>query len=176
MQNVSFNRRRFLTVGGVSAAAILLVGCNLTPAQVNTALSAAASDAQTIAAGLSGAMSSLATLQIPGLTTTTIGKVQTAIAAIVTVANGLSGATSTNTAQPLVQQLEGDVNAVVDALAGLPLPAEIELPLQAAAVLLPLIETAVGMVVSQVTSAAKMRATTPMTPAQARALLIGASK
>ena len=176
MQNVSFNRRRFLTVGGVSAAAILLVGCNLTPAQVNTALSAAASDAQTIAAGLSGAMSSLATLKIPGLTATTIGKVQTAIAAIVTVANGLSGATSTNTAQPLVQQLEGDINAVVDALAGLPLPAEIELPLQAATVLLPLIETAVGMVVSQVTSAAKMRATTPMTPAQARALLIGASK
>ena len=168
----ALSRRQFFAVSGVSGAALLLAGCDL-----NGALSAAATDAQTIAAGLSGAMASLSSLNIPGLTPATVTKVQTAIAAIVTVSKSLSGATSTNSAQPLVQQLEGDVNAVVDALAGLSLPAEISLPLQAAAVLLPVIESAVGLAVSQISSATSAKAkASPMTADQARALLIGASK
>jgi hypothetical protein len=167
-------RREIISRTALVGAGVTLFGC--TAAQVNSALSQVATDAQTLSAGLSGAMASLSTLNIPGLTPTIIGRVQTAIASVVTVANALSGATSTNSAQPLVQQLEGDVNAVVDALAGLPLPAEIELPLQAAAVLLPVIETAVGLAISQVTASARLRATAPMSAAQARAILTGAAK
>lgn len=163
-------RREVLRTGAIGAPAILLVGCNGLTA--NQAIGQAAQDAATIAAGLKGSLTSLAALNIQGLTPDKLQAVGLAVAGIQTVATALSMASSSSQARPLVQQLEADLNAVVDTLAGLPLPPQISLPLQAAAILLPVIETAVGMAVTQLNPPA---AAVAMTADQARAILIGAA-
>jgi len=74
-------------------------------------------------------------------------------------------AATTATAQPVVSRVEADVNAVIAVLAGLPLPAPLPTVLEAASVLLPIIEAAVGM-----TTLVGITPAT-MTPRQARAAL-----
>lgn len=86
------------------------------------------------------------------------------------VAKALTSAATTTTAQPLVQKVENDVNAVMDAVAALPgLPLALSGILQAATVLLPIIEASVGLAVP-VATASRAKAT-GMTPDEARALL-----
>ena len=60
-------------------------------------------------------------------------------------------------------------------MAGLPLPPQIQLALQAASVLLPVIEAAVGLLLpaQPAAPAARLAAASALTPDQARALLIG---
>lgn len=173
---LNLNRRALLqrsTCGmALLATSALLAACN--PGQVAQISSEVASDAGIIASGLQGALAGLTTLGIAGLTPAKAQTVGDAIAGIKSIASALAGAATASAAQPMVQQLEADLNAIVAALAGLPLPPQIALPLQAATVLLPIIEAAVGMVISNVSA---LRAAQPgMTADQARALLIGSGK
>ena len=159
------NRRRLLIT-----APIFLTSCSLVGLTPNQALQQAALDGQTIAAGFKAMLPQLATVEkINAATTAKVGQY---IADLQTVAANLAIATTTAAASPAVQQLEADINAIVTTLAGLPLPPQISLALQAAAILLPTIETAVGLAIQPPPPAlaAKLRAN-PMTTDAARIYL-----
>jgi hypothetical protein len=66
--------------------------------------------------------------------------------------------------------IEADVNALVASLAGLPLPPPAPTVLQAAEVLLPVVEAAVGLILPQ----PPVTARAAMTAAEARLVLKGA--
>lgn len=155
-----------------SGAGLTLWGC----ATANQVASTVAQDASLIATGLKGALANLGALNIPGLTADKVMTIGLAVAGLQTVATSLLMATTTAVAQPLVQQIETDLNAIVGALAGLPLPPPISTALQAAAILLPVIETAIGMVLpptAPATPAARLAASVTMTADQARLILKG---
>lgn len=140
-------------------------------ATLDTTLATVAADTNTIALGLKGVLAQLGTLNIPGLTTSVMATVGTAISSLQSVAAAIAGTTTTAAAQPLVQKIESYVNTVVGALALLPLPPPISTALEAAAILLPLIETAVGLATNSVM---RPRGVMPgMTPDQARLILAG---
>lgn len=150
----------------VSPAALALYGC----ANANQIAATVAIDASTIATGLQGALANISTLNISGLTADKLQTVGLALAGLKSVATALALATTNAQAQPLVQQMETDLNAIVGALAALPLPPQISVALQAAAILLPVIEAAIGMVLPPPTAPATSAA---MTPDQARLILQG---
>lgn len=151
---------------------MFLASCSLAGLTPNQALQQVALDAQTIAASYKAMLPQLATIEkIPAATVAKVGQY---IADIQAIAASLAIATTTSAALPSVQQLEADLNAIVAALAGLPLPPAIGLALQAAAILLPVIETSVGLVATPPPPAiaAKLKAQ-PMTTDQARTYLKG---
>lgn len=158
-----FTRRQLLAGAAAFPFVAALAGCAGTTA-AGSALQQAISDAGLIATGLAGALKQLAaaSFSAPILVkaTTAVADIQAAVAA-------LASAASATAAQPLVQRIGADVNAVVGVLAGLPLPAPVSTALTAASVLLPVIEAAVGIVVSAVAPHAQ----SAMTPAQARRAL-----
>jgi hypothetical protein len=133
-------------------------------------IAAVAADANTIARGLKGVLAQLGTLSVPGLTPSVISSVGVAVSEIQAIATSLAGVTSTAAAQPLVQKIETYLNTIVTALAALPLPAPIATALQAATILLPIIEVTVGLVVPP--SAA---APGTMSAAEARLILRGSA-
>ena len=100
-----------------------------------------------------------------GIPAATASSATTLLAEAIGVAKSISASLTATAAQPLVRQVEADVNAAIQALASLSLPKSVSAVLQAAQVLLPVIETAVGLMVPA--------AATPnaMSPAQARAIL-----
>jgi hypothetical protein len=130
-----------------------------------------AADANTIAGGLQGVLAQLGPLNVPGLTPSVISTVGVAVSQIQTVAASISGVTSAAAAQPLVQKIETYLNTIVAALAGLPLPPPVSTALQAAAILLPIIEVAVGLVVQQAAKAAPGA----ISPDEARMILRGSA-
>lgn len=152
------NRRHFLASAGALAGIAALAGC----ATGSPPLAQVVADVQTIASGLSGAIEKLPPGIIPGGTPSVI---TAALADLQAVAASIGAADTAAAAQPLVQRVAVDVNVVVGALASLPLPAPVSTAFQAAMVLLPVIEAAVGMMVPA--------GATPgaMTPAQARVVL-----
>lgn len=127
-----------------------------------------AQDVNILATGLNGVLTQLGNISILGLTPAIMSTVGSAIASIQALAVSISTATSTAAAQPLVQKIETYVNTVVSALAVLPLPPAIALALQAASILLPIIETAVGLLVT-----AKPMLGNAMNPDEARIILRG---
>lgn len=151
-------RRKLLA--GVSALA--LGGCaSFSTGQI-------ASDASNLAAGLQGMMAQLGQLAL-NIPTTVMSAVGTAITSLQKAADAVAGVYTTASALPLVQQIAGYVNAVVAALSSVPgIPTAIQLILQAAQAILPIIEAAVGMVVTAVSA-------TAMSPTQARQILTGAA-
>lgn len=173
-------RRFFLAIGTVLSLAAC--GTMADPStwfagkSVNQVLAVVAQDASTIAGGLRGALPAIGAAS--GMTPANIANVGVIIADIQSVAGQLATSASTTAAQPLVQQLAGDVNAVIAALQGVTtLPPQVQLVLTAASVLLPVIMTAVDLLtpppVAVVAQARK--ATHPLSPDEARAILIGAS-
>lgn len=141
------------------SAPILLAGCatGQTPSQVTAQV---LTDINLEASGLANALPLMTTL--PAATKTQaaalIAKVQAAAAT-------MSAAVSKAAAQATVTQIETDVNALVGLLAGMPLPPQVSGVLQAAVVLLPIIEAGVGMAVPV------GAAPGAMSPAQARLTL-----
>lgn len=145
----------------------LALGACSTLTKANAAVAAASSDVTIIANGLGDVLTQLGSLgNIPADVISTVTK---AVSGIKAVASSLSGAATETAAQPLVQQIEGYVNAVVSTLAGLSnlLPSPITLALQGASVLLPVIEGAIGMLTTTAPTASAMR----MTSAEARLAL-----
>lgn len=130
-----------------------------------------ASDVGLIATAFQAALPNFA--KIVGISPTQLATINADVTDLVQVSGEIAKVAGDNQAQPLVQRVEGDVNGIVGVLAGLPLPAPISTALEAAGVLLPVIEAAVGLVVTPPTATALYAAHSHMTPDQARAVLEG---
>jgi hypothetical protein len=155
-------RRSFFAAILASSA---LVACSTI---TDSGVANAATDAALIADGLAAVDVQLGNLGVIDPKTMTV--IGSALGSVQSVATALAKVTDKAAAQPLVTKLETYVNAFVSAAAGIPLlPPSIQLALQAASILLPVIEVAVGLVLP---SAPKASAAT-MTPAQARLVLKG---
>lgn len=136
------NRRNFLV-----AAPLFLAACQTTTPFDQT-LAKVVSDVNILATGLKGVLTQLTTTNVLGLTSTVLNTITTAISNIQAIAGAIGQVTSIAATQPLIQKIESYVNTVVAALAALPLPPAIAMALQAASILLPIIETAVGLLVT----------------------------
>lgn len=166
------NRRelfRSSSVIALIATAGLAGGCSLLQGGSGTSISQVVSDLQLIAQSLTAALPSFS--KIVGIPPATLSKIQDWVAQIVAAAQGVASAASAAAAQPYVQQVESIINAILGALAGLPLPTSVETVLAAVGALLPVIEVAVGLVAPQGTPVASMAARHPMSAAQARMVL-----
>jgi hypothetical protein len=119
-----------------------------------------ASDAGLIASGLAGAFKNISAVP---------GSVAAVLADLASVAQALADADTIASAQPLVQRVETDVNALVAAVGALPLPANAALAIQAAQVLVVVIESAVNLVVTA------SIASGTITPEEARPVLAAAA-
>jgi len=160
---MNLSRRAALAAVPAIGAAGLLAGCaNLTAAQVTAQV---VQDVNTIAVGLSAEIPALQALSI--LSSPVATAATSLISDIKVVAASVSSSLTTTAAQPLVLKIEGNVNALVSLLASFPLPSQISLVLKAAVVLLPVIESAIGLAVPAAASQS-------MTPAQARQVLLSA--
>jgi hypothetical protein len=155
-------RRRVLAIGSL-AGLLPLAAC--AGGQLPTpSIGVVANDVKIIATGLQGVMNQLGALSVPGLTPQVLNTCQTSLAGLQTCAAAIANASSAVDAKPTVEQVEGYVNAFVGALAVLPLPAPVNTALVAATILLPVIEAAVGLAISNAPPAT-------MTPDQARSAL-----
>ena len=157
------NRRKFLVAAtALVSASAGLVACGVTPSQ-------AAQDVASIAAAFQSSLPQFSS--VTGIDASKMGVIGTAVADLQKVAAAFSGADNA-TAQTLVGRIEADVNAVVGVAAALPLiPPPINMILMAATVLLPVIETAIGMVVKP--QVALRASAAQMSPDQARLILRG---
>jgi hypothetical protein len=117
---------------GLALAAAPLAAC-----AGGTSLQTVASDVNIIAGAMKGVLVQLGALSIPGLTPQLMAQIGGYVADLQSVAAAISGTSSVDAAKPLVAQVETLVNAIVGALAVLPLPPPISTALQAAAILLP---------------------------------------
>ena len=152
------------TLGLFTASVTLvpLAGCNAVgQTSVPAGLQQAAQDVSLIASGLGSATLSLTGLVPPA----TLATIQKALTEINQVATLLGQAPTAAAGAPLVQQLEGSINAIVGATATLQLPGKWNAALAAVQVLLPVVEIAVGLVTPP------RMARTAMTVEQARATL-----
>ncbi len=158
------SRRFFLKTAVALPLAGILANC---AGQTLASISAqAATDINLIGSGLA---SSLPALAQSGLVSgSALVTVQSDVAKVASIASAVSSATSQSTGQNAVQQIETLVNGVVSTLAGLSLPAPFGPALNAAEVLLPVVEVAVGLVTANLTAAMAPNA---MTPDQARLVL-----
>jgi hypothetical protein len=176
MNTLTVTRRNLLGSSILTGGALLAVTTGLaacTAAQVNNALVQAGTDAKLIGNGLLSVLPQLAT--VAGITPATLAAVQAAVTGIQTAATAIAAASSASAALPAVQSLEADFNAIIGALASVPLiPPPISTALQAASILLPIIEAAVGLVLPAQAVAPHAMATAPAsmnTPDSARLFL-----
>jgi hypothetical protein len=154
-----FSRRSFVSAVAALLLALSPIAC--TSVQIHAAMKQAAMDTSLIALSLKNALPQLAAIQ--GMPADTITELAGYVDDLQRVAAAINAAASASEALPSVQQLEADLNSIVGALATFPLPPNISTVLQAATVLLPVIEVAVGIAVPPQAG--------PMSPAQARAVL-----
>lgn len=154
-----------------AAAALLMTSvtaCTPDGQLSNQAVSVVAQDVAIIANGLQGTIPALNAAGV--IPAEKVAGVSQAIANLQALSSALATTASLSAAQPIVQQVELDVNAIVSALVGIKgLPQNVTLALVAAQVLLPVVETAVGMVISTPPKAVHYA----MSPNEARAILIG---
>jgi hypothetical protein len=160
---MNMNRRYAMTLLGSTA----LAGCQTTDQSIGTVVA----DVNSIAGAFAALLPQLASLT--GMTPDVMGTVSQAIASLQAVATSLGTVTTVAAAQPLIRKVETYVNAVITALALVPLiPPPISTILQAAAVLLPVIEALVNMVVTQPAAVPRsVRILASMTTDQARIVL-----
>lgn len=127
-----------------------------------------ASDAHMIAAGLQSVVGNptIGAMIAPS----DMSRVQAALADLSSVSATLADAPSASAAKPSVAQLVADTNVVVAATARLPLPPPMPAVLQAANVLLPVLEAAVGLPV------AASAAANTMSPDSARLVLAATAR
>ena len=164
-------RRNFIAILGSTTA---LTGCGLasniitpiiTPVIKDITISASVlNDAALIAKGLSMALAALTGLSFFSTIANDINDIQNAVALLQSTMNQTD-------AQNDVGNIETAINDILDVAASLPLPPPFGLALTAASSLLPIIEGAVGIIVSTTSRAAMARAQTPMTPDEARLAL-----
>lgn len=141
------NRRQFLSAGSalVGAAALAACATTLNPHPGPITPASVAQDVTLISSAFAAVVPQLSA--VPGVTPAVTQAVNNAVADLQAVAGAIATADTAAAAKPLVVRVEANVNAVVAVLAGLPLPAPISSVLHAASILLPIIETAVGIIV-----------------------------
>jgi hypothetical protein len=149
-------KRRDVLIGSSALFVAALMGC----AQSSDVPATVATDAGLIASGLAGAFKDISAVP---------GAMMAALTDLASAAQALADADTIESAQPLVQRIETDVNAMVTAVGALSLPANAASALQAAQVLLVVIEAGVNMVVTA------SGAREAMTPEQARLVLAAAA-
>jgi hypothetical protein len=142
-----------------------VAGCATLSQTFSKTLAQIVSDVSLIANGIGSILPQLSALA--GLSDSARTTIQAAIAGIKLVADQIKGIASTADGQPLIQQLEGYLNAIISALAMLPLPPQISVILQAAMVLLPILEALVGLLMKP----AANRFGSAMSPDAARLVL-----
>jgi hypothetical protein len=152
--------KRFIT-GASFLAMLAIAACGLTAEQITQDV---VTDAQVLGTGLAADSAAFSEL---GASPATVSTIQGDLADLNTEASALNTSLTTTAAQPIVTKIEGDLNAVVAATATISnLPTSLEMKLEAAEVLLPIIE--VGVNLATPTAGAAMN---QMTPAQALAIL-----
>lgn len=139
------NRRTLLSGVFALASASALAGCATTSAGGLTAANVA--DIQAIANRFATVLLPVLST-VPGITPTILATVTTAVNDLNSVASQASTALAAPQATSLVGRVEADVNTALGILSGFSavLPPPLGLILEAASVLLPVIETAVGIV------------------------------
>ena len=125
--------------------ALALAGCSSSPSTTTTTLLTVANDVSLLATGLNNALSQPAVVAL--IPPTIEPKIQAALDDLTNLAVTVAKSTSSTATQASVTTVENDVNTIVAALAGLPLPPPAPTILTAAEVLLPVIEAAVGLLV-----------------------------
>lgn len=147
------NRRSFLLSATAVAGAAALAGCAtgspVTPASVTA-------DIVLIANSLAGVLGQVKGVVVPTAVTDALADLQA-------VAKAIGAADTVAAAQPLVLRVEADVNAVAGAVAAIPGPMQIWA--SDAVILLPVLESAVNLLVPASVGAGER------TPYQARAEL-----
>jgi len=144
------NRRQLFMRGtAIGAAALALPGCTtlqnffnkVTPAEVAQVVVNDLGLIKNGAAGVLAALSAIGTLSA-GTASTVSSDLTTVLNAVGTVAAG----TAASAAQPVVQQIEAMISAVISALQAVTLPPVVQTILSAMQVLMPAIEAAVGII------------------------------
>lgn len=125
-------------------------------------------NARTLGNGFKNVAAQLASLNIPGLTPQVWAIVNTSIDGVIKVAGELEGVTSIAGAKPLVEKLSIYVQTVVNSLATLPLPDGVVTALRAASIILPIIEMAVDMAITNL----DIKTETSMSVEQAERILL----
>lgn len=150
----------------LALAGLLLTACTTAPdgtQQLNTPTVAQVSaDVSLVAGGLQNALTALSAVPNLNIPTDTLNIAQASLSGLKTAAASIAGASSPAAAQPMVQQVETYVNTFVGAVSAVPgIPDNVRAYLQAANVLLPVIEVAVNMAVPPppADAAAQARAT-----------------
>jgi hypothetical protein len=140
------NRRTLLRTAALVLPAVGLAGCGMT-ANVPAAVVTAATDAELIAAGLAAIVPGIA--GIPTSVNADIASiaaaVQTYAAEVKAMALALAGDVTAAVALPSVKSIETAVNSVLTMVAGLPIPPPYSTYIQEIAVMLPVVEAAVGI-------------------------------
>ena len=153
---------RRILLGATVFAPVALAGCATLTGKPNQIAAQVLSDVNLVASGLANALPGLQASNV--VPAAVMAKAQALVGKIQASAASMSATISKNAAQPIVTQIEQDVNAFAALLAGLPLPPPYAQIVQAAVVLLPVIEIGVGLAVPAGASHA-------MTPAEARLVL-----
>ena len=156
------NMTRRAILGATVFAPVALAGCATLSGNPNQIAAQVLNDANLIASGLANALPGLQASKV--VPAGVMAQAQALVGKIQASAASMSATISKNSAQPIVTQIEQDVNAFAALLAGLPLPPPYAQVVQAAVVLLPVIEIGVGLAVPAGASHA-------MTPAEARLVL-----
>lgn len=170
----TISRRALLRTASLLPIAGAVVACAGQTAA--TIAATAAQDIGLIGSGLSGALPALAASGV--VSSSALSQVTGYINNIEQVATSVTTASTVAQGQSAVQQIETLLNSVVSALAGLTLPAPFGPALSAASVLLPVVETAVGLAITTISSstAAAPAPQAAMTADEARLILIAATK
>jgi hypothetical protein len=129
------------------AGAIALAGCSssTTGTVPPVTLQTVANDVSLLATGLNNALSQPSVVAL--IPPTIEPQIKAVLNDLTSVAGTVGSSTSASAAKASVTTVENDVNTIVAALAGLPLPPPAPTILTAAEVLLPVVEAAVGLVV-----------------------------
>jgi hypothetical protein len=131
---------------------VALASCTTAPDGTKTiktpTVATISADVGLVAGGLQNALKAAAAVPDLNIPTDTLNIAQASLAGLQGTAQSIAGASSVAAAQPMVQQVETYVNAFVGAVSAVPgLPDNVRAYLQAANVLLPVIEIAVNMAV-----------------------------
>ena len=156
------NMTRRALLGATVLAPVALAGCATLSGNPNEIAAQVLNDANLIASGLANALPGLQASNV--VPAGVMAQAQALVGKIQASAASMSATISKNSAQPIVTQIEQDVNSFAALLAGLPLPPPFAQVVEAAVVLLPVIEIGVGLAVPAGASHA-------MTPAEARLVL-----
>lgn len=151
----------------IPAIAVALAGCASTNSTA-TISNEAVTDLNLIATALEPLGDTVATMA--GATPAIVAQVNTDVAQLAAAAQAVAPGISTAVAQPSVMTVASALQAIVNALQGFALPANVQSVLTAAEALLPLVQMAVGIAIA--VAAPKAGA---MTPAQARVVLAAAA-